>query len=80
MALTQFHQANFKTIQRAFAHGNVVLMEYKLRATGKRAAVICAVFPLGQRESVFIPLVQLFDGNPYDVIEAVIVEEKGGEQ
>jgi Family of unknown function (DUF6117) len=80
MALTHFHQASFKTIQRAFASGNVALMECKLRATGKRVGVICAVFPLGQGDSVFIPLVQLFDGNPYDVLEEVIVEEKGGAQ
>jgi hypothetical protein len=80
MALTPFHQASYETIRRAFASGNVALMEGKLRATRKRVALICAVFPLRHDESVFIPLVQLFDGNPYDVLEAVIVEEKGGAQ
>jgi Family of unknown function (DUF6117) len=69
MALTQFHEATFKTIQRAFANGQVALMECKLRATAEMVAVICGVFPLGRAESVFIPLAQLFPGNPYDTIE-----------
>jgi Family of unknown function (DUF6117) len=69
MALTQFHQASFKTIQRAFANSQVALLECTLRATGEKVAVICGVYPLGRGESVFIPLAQLFPGNPYDTIE-----------
>jgi Family of unknown function (DUF6117) len=69
MALTQFHQGTFKTIQRAFANVQVALMECRLRATGEMVAVICGVYPLGRRESVLIPLAQLFPGNPYDTIE-----------
>jgi Family of unknown function (DUF6117) len=69
MALTQFHQGTFKTIQRAFANSQVALMECRLRATGEMVAVICGVYPLGRGESVFIPLAQLFPGNPYDTIE-----------
>jgi hypothetical protein len=69
MALTQFHQASFKTIQRAFANGQVALVECRLRRTGEMVAVICGVYPLGPGESVFIPLAQLFPDNPYDTIE-----------
>ena len=69
MALRQFHQGTFKTIQRAFANGQVTLMECRLRGTGEMVAVICGVYPLGRGESVFIPLAQLFPGNPYDTIE-----------
>ena len=56
MALTQFHQASFKTIQRAFANSQVALLECRLRRTGEMVAVICAVFPLRDGESVVIPL------------------------
>jgi hypothetical protein len=69
MALTQFHQASFKTIQRAFANGQVALRECKLRRTGESVAVICAVFPLRGEDVLFIPLAQLFNGNPYDTVE-----------
>jgi hypothetical protein len=69
MALTPFHQGTFKTIQRAFANGQVALMECRLRRSGEMVAVICGVYPLGREESVFIPLALLFDGNPYDTIE-----------
>jgi len=60
MALTQFHQASFKTIQRAFANSQVALMECRLRATGEMVAVICGVYPLGRGESVFYPSCSAF--------------------
>ena len=69
MALTQFHQGTFKTIQRAFATGQVALMECRLRRTGEMVAVICAVYPLRGEDVLFIPLARLFDGNPYDTVE-----------
>jgi len=69
MALTQFQQASFKTIQRAFANSQVALMECRLRATGDMVAVICGVYPLRDEDVLFIPLAQLFNGNPYDTVE-----------
>jgi len=69
MALTQFQQASFKTIQRAFANSQVALVECKLRATGEKVAVICGVYPLRGEDVLFIPLAQLFNGNPYDTVE-----------
>ena len=69
MALTNFHYGTFKTIQRAFANGQAALIETTLRGTGEKVAVICGVYPLGRGEFVYIPLAQLFPGNPYDTVD-----------
>ena len=69
MALTKSHKANFKTILRAFANSQVALMECTNKGTGEKVAVICAVSHV-REEFAFVPLAQLFNGNPCDVLES----------
>jgi len=68
VALTKSQKANFKTILRAFANGQVALMECTMKATGEQVAVICAVSQV-REEFAVVPLAQLFTGNPCDVLE-----------
>jgi len=68
MALTTSHKANFKTILRAFANGQVALMECTNKGTGEQVAVICAVSHVREDFAV-VPLAQLFNGSPCDVLE-----------
>ena len=69
MALTKSQKANFKTILRAFANGQVALMECTMKATGEQVAVICAVSRV-REEFAVVPLAQLFNDSPYDVLES----------
>ena len=65
MSIPDHARANFKTLLRAAADGNLALMECADNATGEARFVICAV----GRESggfVFTPFGHLADGNPYD--------------
>jgi hypothetical protein len=45
------YQDNFDTLSRAFKNGDVALMEYVEKATGKEIAVICGV----QRNDQLVP-------------------------
>lgn len=61
------HKGNFETLRKAFANGDVALMECTLNATGEKVAVICAVHT-ESGEYVFTPMAQFFNGNPYDLL------------
>ena len=69
MALTTSHKANFRTILRAFANGQVALLECTIKTTGEQVAVICAVSHV-REEFAVVPLAQLFTSNPCDVLES----------
>lgn len=58
---------NFETLQRAFKNGDVCLMECTDAKTGDYRAVICAAYREGD-EIVTVPFAQLFDGNPYEMV------------
>lgn len=64
MALPQYQKANFKTLKRAFADGNVALMECT-DSHGNTIPVVCAVQRDGD-DYIFVPLAKLFTSNPYD--------------
>jgi hypothetical protein len=64
--IVQDHQANFDTLQRAFADGAVCLMDCIEKSTGEHVAVICAVSPQ-EGKFAFTPFAKFFNGNPYDL-------------
>jgi Family of unknown function (DUF6117) len=57
--------ANFETLLRAAADGNLALMECADAVTGEPRYVICAVGRDGA-DFVFTPFGHLADGNPFD--------------
>lgn len=72
MPIAEGHKAQFETLKQAFAHGDIALMECRRKDTGEVAPVICAVNISGRgktREYEFIPFAQLFNDNPYDLLE-----------
>ena len=63
--ITKGYRANFETLERAFKHGDVALMECTDAVTGKPVIAICAVNTVNG-EYEFSPLAKMFDGNPYE--------------
>ncbi len=57
--------ANFRTLLRAAADGNLALVECADAKTGEPRYVICAVGRDGT-DFLFTPFGHLADGNPYD--------------
>lgn len=68
MSLPDHHKKNFKTLQEAFAHDNVALLQCTDKATGEDVSVLCAVHMEGE-EYVFTPFAKLFNNNPYDEVD-----------
>ena len=62
------HKENFEVLKKAFFSHNVCLMECKIKATGEKVAVICALNYIGD-EIEFVPFAQFFNGNPYEILE-----------
>ncbi|EFI53005.1 DUF6117 family protein [Afipia sp. 1NLS2] len=65
MSIPDHARANFQTLLRAAADGNLALMECTDAATGDTRFVICAVGRDGT-DFMFTPFGHLPDGNPYD--------------
>jgi hypothetical protein len=65
MSIPDHARANFQTLLRAAADGNLALMECNDAVTGEPRYVICAVGRDGT-DFVFAPFGHLSDGNPYD--------------
>jgi hypothetical protein len=65
MSIADHARANFQTLLRAAADGNLALMECRDAATAELRYVICAVGRDGA-DFVFTPFGHLADGNPYD--------------
>lgn len=65
MTIPDHARANFETLLRAAADGNLALMECADALTGEPRYVICAVSRDGA-EFVFAPFAHLADGNPFD--------------
>ena len=68
MALQPGQKTNFETLRRAFATGDVALMECQLATTGEDVAVICAVNRQDNGEFEFVPFAMFFNGNPYQLV------------
>lgn len=75
MAISKGYQANFQTLQRAEANGDLALLECKDAKSGQPVIAVVAV----QREANgmfrFVPLAKMFDGNPYEEL----LPPEGGE-
>ncbi len=65
MSISGLARANFATLLRAAADGNLALMECADAVTGEARFVICAVGRHGT-DFVFTPFGHLADGNPFD--------------
>ena len=65
MSIPDHARANFETLQRAAADGNLALMECVDAATGTPRYVICAAVRDGE-DFVFTPFGHLAEGNPYE--------------
>ena len=65
MAIAPGYEANFETMRRASADGNLALMECTDAVTGKPVITICAV-EHHDGEFHFKPMAKMFDGNPYE--------------
>ncbi len=65
MSIPDHARANFATLLRAAADGNLALMECTDAVTGEARYVICAVGRDGT-DFVFTPFGHLADGNPFD--------------
>lgn len=65
MAIPDHARANFTTLLRAAAAGNLALMECTDAVTGEPRYVICAV-GRDDAEYVFTPFGHLAPGNPYE--------------
>lgn len=62
------HKENFETLKRAFAAGNVALMEVEVVATGERLAALCAVEQRADGEIDMVPFAVMLNGNPYQLL------------
>lgn len=69
--ITKGYRANFETLERAFKHGDVALMECTDAVTGKPVIAICAVNTVNG-EYEFSPLAKMFDWNPYEELNPPI--------
>ena len=65
MSIPDHARANFQTLLRAAADGNLALLECTDAATGAPRYVVCAVGRDGE-EFLFTPFEHLAEGNPYD--------------
>jgi len=65
MSIPDHARANFQTLLRAAADGNLALLECADAETGAVRYVICAVGKDGG-EFLFTPFGHLADGNPYE--------------
>jgi hypothetical protein len=61
------HAANFDTLKRAFADGQVVLLDCIEKSTNEHVAVICAISTEGQ-QATFIPFAKFFNGDPFELL------------
>ena len=68
MSISTGYKQNFDTLQKAFAAGDVALMECQLAATGEPVAVICAANRQADGDIEFAPFAMMFQGNPYEML------------
>lgn len=73
--IVQKHKANFEMLTRAFKSGDVCLMDCIDKATKKHIAVICAMNRI-DGETEMVPIVQFFNGNPYEMLISPLEYEK----
>ena len=68
MAIPDGYKINFKTLLRAARNENLALVECRHKKTGESAYIIAAVVNVGPDDKMdVVPLVLLFDSNPYEM-------------
>lgn len=65
--IVQKHNENFETLRKAFANGDVCLMDCIENATGEHVAVICT-YVFDGKEYQIAPFARFFNGNPYELL------------
>lgn len=65
MSIPDHARANFQTLLRAAADGNLALLECTDAVTGAPRYVVCAIGRDGE-DFLFTPFGHLAEGNPYD--------------
>jgi len=75
MAISKDAAANFETLKRAFASGNVCLLECRDKKTGELVPVICAMQNSGdpKLQIEFVPFAVIPE-NPYEQFDSRIDE------
>jgi Family of unknown function (DUF6117) len=76
MSIPDYARANFETLLRAAADGNLALMECEDAATGEPRYVICAV-GYSEEQFLFTPFGHLTAGNPFDAYIPPVENEPG---
>lgn len=59
---------NFKTLSKAFAAGDVALLDVRRRSDGKSVAAIVAVGRDGE-DYTFTPFATMVEGNPFELFD-----------
>ena len=67
--IVQQHVLNFATLKRAFAQGDVALVECQEVSSGEIVAVICAAVRTPDGGAEFTPFARFFNGNPYEMLK-----------
>lgn len=76
--IVQKHSTNFDTLSKAFANGDVCLLDCIDRSTGEHVAVICAVQDDGGVVEL-MPFAAMFNHDPYEQwISPLEYEQKEG--
>ncbi len=68
MSIPDYARANFQTLLRAAADGNLALLECTDAATGAPRYVVCAVGRNGE-DFLFTPFGHLAESNPYEAYQ-----------
>ena len=68
MPISVGDKANFETLLEAVLDGDVALLECQLVITGQPATVICALNREPNQSLAFVPIAQLFAGDPYSLL------------
>ncbi len=77
MALSPYDRDNFERLSEAFRNGDVALMECQVAETGRQVPVICAVNPHDDGSRSLVPFAQLFNDNPYLLINPTHPDRPG---
>ena len=59
---------NFETLKRACTNGDLALLECQEKATGKVVEVVCAMFKDEEDMICAVPLAQMYDENPFELL------------
>jgi hypothetical protein len=70
------HRQNYNTLVDAVMRGRTALMDCVNKRTGERVAVVCAYNVDKDGAYDFVPMAQLFNENPFDILRPPMEEDK----